>query len=76
MNFPGNNIVQGTLPQFSELTSRSNSTSNVEFSHNGNNSSSSALELPTVQSSNYATIVGSNQNKQQFLVSNKYNTFQ
>ncbi|XP_046825314.1 zinc finger protein 860-like isoform X1 [Vespa crabro] len=73
MNFSGNNIIQGTLPQFSELTSRSNSTSNVEFNHNGNNSSS-ALELPTVQNSIYTTVAGSNQNKQQFLVNsqNKY----
>ncbi|KAF7395355.1 hypothetical protein HZH68_009405 [Vespula germanica] len=72
MNFSGNNNIQGTLPQFSELTSRSNSTPNVEFSHNSNNSD--ALPLQTVQSSIYNTAAGSNQNKQQFLVNsqNKY----
>ncbi|KAF7392674.1 hypothetical protein HZH66_008507 [Vespula vulgaris] len=72
MNFSGNNNIQGTLPQFSELTSRSNSTPNVEFSHNSNNSG--ALHLQTVQSSIYSTAAGSNQNKQQFLVNsqNKY----
>ncbi|KAK2582557.1 hypothetical protein KPH14_004848 [Odynerus spinipes] len=72
MNFSGNSNIQGALPQFSELTSRSNSTSTVEFSNSNN--SSSGVQLQTVQSSIYTTAAGSNQNKQQFLVNsqNKY----
>ncbi|KAL2715073.1 zinc finger protein 583-like isoform X3 [Vespula squamosa] len=73
MNFSGNNNIQGTLPQFSELTSRPNSTSNVEFSHNNN--SSGALHLQTVQSSIYTTTAGSNQNNKQQLFVNSQNKY-
>ncbi|KAI4492112.1 hypothetical protein M0802_010009 [Mischocyttarus mexicanus] len=72
MNFSGNNNVQGTLPQFSEITLRTNSFFN-EF--NQSNISNSTVELPMAQQSSvYTVATGLNQNKQQFIVNspNKY----
>ncbi|KOC65295.1 Zinc finger and SCAN domain-containing protein 22 [Habropoda laboriosa] len=66
MDFSGNNIVQGALPQFSELTSRSNSVSTSKFTSGDN----TQVEHTTV----YTTAAGLNQAKQSLLVNstNKY----
>ncbi|CAK9800895.1 Gastrula zinc finger protein XlCGF9.1 (Fragment) [Anthophora quadrimaculata] len=66
MDFSGNNIVQGALPQFSELTSRSNSVSTLKFTSSDN----TQAEHTTV----YTTAAGLNQTKQSLLVNstNKY----
>ncbi|XP_015592827.1 zinc finger protein 860 isoform X2 [Cephus cinctus] len=68
MNFANDNPIQGGLPQFSEITSRSNSVSNAGFT------SSSATQLDALQTAIYTTAPGSNQSKQQILVnpSSKY----
>ncbi|XP_012273715.1 gastrula zinc finger protein XlCGF48.2 [Orussus abietinus] len=68
MNFSDDHGVQGSLPQFSELTSRSGSVSNAGFTSSG------ALQVHSAQGAIYTTAVGSNQQKQQILVNpqNKY----
>ncbi|XP_014616637.1 PREDICTED: zinc finger protein 880-like [Polistes canadensis] len=72
MNFSESNNIQGTLPQFSEITLRTNPIFN-EF--NQNNINSSTIELPMAQQGSvYTVATGLNQNKQQFIVNspNKY----
>ncbi|CAL7939014.1 unnamed protein product [Xylocopa violacea] len=66
MDFHGNNIVQHALPQFSELTSRSNNVSTSKFTSGDN----TQMEHTTI----YTTAAGSNQAKQNLLVNstNKY----
>ncbi|XP_076171528.1 uncharacterized protein LOC143148753 [Ptiloglossa arizonensis] len=66
MNFSGSNIIQGTLPQFSELTSRSNPVSMSKFP------TGDAVQIE--HASVYTTAAGSNQTKQALLVNstNKY----
>ncbi|XP_076624941.1 uncharacterized protein LOC143343683 [Colletes latitarsis] len=66
MNFSGSNIIQGALPQFSELTSRPNQVSASKFT------SGDTVQLE--HASVYTTAAVSNQTKQTLLVNstNKY----
>ncbi|XP_015185467.1 PREDICTED: zinc finger and BTB domain-containing protein 24-like isoform X4 [Polistes dominula] len=72
MNFNESNNIQGTLPQFSEITLRMDPFLN---DLNQFNISSSAIELSMAQHSPvYSVATGLNQNKQQIIVNspNKY----
>lgn len=60
MNFSGNNIIHGALPQFSELTSRSSTVSTSKFTSSDN----TQVEQTTV----YTTAAVSNQTKPSLLV--------
>lgn len=59
MDFSGNNTVQRALPQFSELTSRSNTVSTAKFT---------SCDTQTEQSPVYTTATASDQTKQNLSV--------